>query len=387
MKLNDRQIKLITHDGKGRKNFPDGNGLYLRVTSKQKTWSYQYRFANRILRFTIGRYPEISLKEARCIALELRTQRYKGINPQTKKIEQRRLQQKNFAYYYDLYYENYAKINLKSHRGLHNTFNYYLIPKLGRLKLDHIEKSVVLNIIDNLIKSDRGVTANRVLQVLKTFLKWCMQRGYMDISHIQSIEKPFKEQSRERVLSLLEIKKLYESCCILPSSMRDFTRILILSGQRLNEIAKLKWEQLKESHLEFPREISKNNKKIITPLTSEMRNIFESMSKSGEYIFSTTLGIKPLNCFSKIKKRLIYQSHVENWTFHDFRRSMATFLGDNGIEYKKILSVLNHSDNSVTAIYNRSLDFKNKLQTLTFWNNSIKMGINENNKIHKRLVK
>ena len=37
---------------------------------------------------------------------------------------------------------------------------------------------------------------------------------------------------------------------------------------------------------------------------------------------------------------------------------MATFLGDNGIEYKKILSVLNHSDNSVTAIYNRSLDFK-----------------------------
>lgn len=69
-----------------------------------------------------------------------------------------------------------------------------------------------------------------------------------------------------------------------------------------------------------------------------------------------------------------YKSHFENWTFHDFRRSMATFLGDNGI-YKRILSVLNHSDNSVTDIYNRSLDFKNKLQTLTFWNNSITMGI------------
>ena len=81
MKLNDRQIKLITHDGKGRKNFPDGNGWYLRVTSNQKTWSYQYRFANRVLRFTIGRYPEISLKVAKRIALELRTQRYKGINP------------------------------------------------------------------------------------------------------------------------------------------------------------------------------------------------------------------------------------------------------------------------------------------------------------------
>ena len=50
--------------------------------------------------------------------------------------------------------------------------------------------------------------------------------------------------------------------------------------------------------------ISKNNKKIITPLTSEIRNIFESISKSGEYVFSTTLGLKPLNCFSKVKKKI-----------------------------------------------------------------------------------
>ena len=372
MKLNDRQIKLITHDGKGRKNFPDGNGLYLRVTSKLKTWSYQYRFNNRVLRFTIGRYPEISLKEARRIALELRTQRYKGINPQTNKIEQRQQQLRNFAYYYDLYYGNYAKINLKSHRGLHNTFNYYLIPKLGRLKLDHIEKSVVINIIDNLIKTNRGVTANRVLQVLKTFLNWCVQRGYLDINHIQSIEKPFKEQSRDRVLSLGEIKKLYDSCSVLPGPMRDFTRILVLSGQRLIEIASLKWEQVKESHLEFPREISKNNKKIITPLTIFMKVIINDLKRENTYVFSSTKGIKPLNSFSKIKSKLIKQSGVNNWTFHDLRRSMATFLGDNGIEYKKILSVLNHSDNSVTAIYNRSVDFKNKLKTLTFWNNSIK---------------
>ena len=194
----------------------------------------------------------------------------------------------------------------------------------------------------------------------------------MDINHIQSIEKPFKEQSRDRVLSLGEIKKLYDSCSVLPGPMRDFTRILVLSGQRLNEIASLKWEQVKESHLEFPREISKNNKKIITPLTIFMKVIINDLKRENTYVFSSTKGIKPLNSFSKIKSKLIKQSGVNNWTFHDLRRSMATFLGDNGIEYKKILSVLNHSDNSVTAIYNRSVDFKNKLKTLTFWNNSIK---------------
>ena len=55
----------------------------------------------------------------------------------------------------------------------------------------------------------------------------------------------------------------------------------------------------------------------------------------------------------------------------DFRRSMATFLGDKGIEYRRIISVLNHSDSSVTSIYNRSLDYQNKLKTLDLWNKAI----------------
>ena len=74
-------------------------------------------------------------------------------------------------------------------------------------------------------------------------------------------------------------------------------------------------------------------------------------------------------------------SGIQNWTFHDFRRSMATFLGDNGFEHKRIISVLNHSDCSVTAIYNRSLDFKNKLETLNFWNNSLIKSFQKKDKI------
>ena len=53
----------------------------------------------------------------------------------------------------------------------------------------------------------------------------------------------------------------------------------MLSGQRLNEIASLKWEQVKESHLEFPREVSKNNKKTITPLTIFMKEIINNLKR------------------------------------------------------------------------------------------------------------
>ena len=102
-----------------------------------------------------------------------------------------------------------------------------------------------------------------------------------------------------------------------------------------------------------------------------MKVIINDLKRENTYVFSSTKGIKPLNSFSKIKSKLIKQSGVNNWTFHDLRRSMAIFLGDKGIGYKRIVSVLNHSDNSVTSIYNRSLDFQNKLKTLDLWNKAI----------------
>ena len=371
MKLNDRQIKLINYPSKGRDTYSDGNSLYLRVTSKRKIWSYQYRYGSRVLRYTIGRYPQVSLKEARKVSLELKSKIYKNINPQIEKLQKRRALSRDFNYYLDLYIENYVKVNLKSYKSLRSTFNYYLVPKLGKVSLDQLEKPLVLNIIDNLVGTDRGVTANRVLQVLKTFIKWCVHRGHTSTNYIQSIDKPFKEKSRDRVLTIKEIREIYKAAENLSLPLTNFTRFLILSGQRLNEISNLKWSQIQDTYIEFPKDMIKNNKKVITPLTHGMLNIFKHMTKNGEYVFSTTNGSKPLNCFSKIKSTLIHTTGIQNWTFHDFRRSMATFLGDNSIEHKRILSVLNHSDYSVTAIYNRSLDFKNKLNTLIFWNDAL----------------
>ncbi len=144
-------------------------------------------------------------------------------------------------------------------------------------------------------------------------------------------------------------------------------KFLILSGQRINEITNLKWADIKDASFEIPKERSKNMQKIITPLTTHMKDILSLVSQRDSYIFSYD-GIKPLNCFNQLKKRLISYSGITNWTYHDFRRSMGTFLGDNGFNKDRIMTVLNHSDSSVTAIYNRSHQFKQKLEALNFWN-------------------
>jgi hypothetical protein len=69
--LTDRQIKLIQPPTTGRKSYTDRNGLCLRVTANNhKSWSIQYRQNGRKMRYTIGKYPIISLKDARKLTIK-----------------------------------------------------------------------------------------------------------------------------------------------------------------------------------------------------------------------------------------------------------------------------------------------------------------------------
>ena len=263
--------------------------------------------------------------------------------------------------------EKHVRVNLKSRYEVERIFNNYFVSKLGRMPINHITKQHILRIIDALVVKGKGVQANRLLSYIKSMFKWCIQRDYLENNPINSLAKPFKEKSRDRVLTLQEIKAIYEACSQVDPIQGDLIKFLILSGQRINEITNLTWADIKDDSFEIPKERSKNMQKIITPLTMSMKDILSKLSQRESYVFSYD-GVKPLNCFSQLKKRLIYHSGISNWTYHDFRRSMGTFLGDNGFNKDRIMTVLNHTDSSVTSIYNRSHHFKQKLEALNFWN-------------------
>ena len=93
-----------------------------------------------------------------------------------------------------------------------------------------------------------------------------------------------------------EIKAIYEACSQVDPIQGDLIKFLILSGQRINEITNLKWSDIKDDSFEIPKERSKNMQKIITPLTTYMKDMLSLVSQRDSYIFSYD-GIKPLNCF------------------------------------------------------------------------------------------
>ena len=369
MKLTDRQIQLTKPPVSGRLTLSDGNGLQLRITSNGKrSWSLQYRYQGAMRKYTIGSYPEITLKDARARNTDLRASIQAGNDPQTAKKLARSPSSTNVEECFEEYLRDHLKVNLKSWPEYERAMRSDVLPFVGKIELQALDKPAIRGVIRRITELGRMVLANRVLQYISKMLKWAVGVGYISVNPAADIPNPAKERARERVLSLDEVRSVLDACDSLGGVQADFVKFLLFSGQRINEIAKLTHDEVMDDHIAIPRDRNKSGETIITPLLPHLRDILDSCPRgNGPFVFSTTLGDRPLSGFSQIKSLLQKISGITDWTFHDFRRSMATALADAGIDQFKIKCALNHKDNSVTGVYDRSYHIKAKSEALSKW--------------------
>jgi hypothetical protein len=73
-------VKVANLKAKGM--YPDGDGLYLRVTETgTKNWIYRYSTDGKLRDMGLGTVRDVSLAQARILAGELRRQRLDGLDP------------------------------------------------------------------------------------------------------------------------------------------------------------------------------------------------------------------------------------------------------------------------------------------------------------------
>lgn len=78
MKLREIVVKQAKLPQKARKIF-DGGGLFLYLTPSGKYWYYRYRFAGQDKVMPLGKYPQMSLKEARIAHMDAKMKLSQGI--------------------------------------------------------------------------------------------------------------------------------------------------------------------------------------------------------------------------------------------------------------------------------------------------------------------
>jgi integrase len=186
------------------------------------------------------------------------------------------------------------------------------------------------------------------------------------------VKAPAKETARERVLTDAELAAVWRAADALGPAARAFVRLLILTGQRRDEVAGLRWADVDLDAAggavwTLPREATKADRTHEVPLSAAAVAILAGLPREGEYVLSTTGGRRPISGYSKVKARLDELAGVTGWRFHDLRRTAGTGLARLGVAVATISRVLNHTEGGVTKIYNRYGYLDEKRAALNRW--------------------
>lgn len=387
--------------GASRKEVPDGKmpGLYLIVqTSGAKSWAIRYRAKGKPRKHTLGTYPAIKLADARTLAAEALTAVAEGRDPSEEKKQAKREAAEGIkddvASVVVLFLERYAKQNQRE-SSFKITKRYLEKDAVAAWKgrsIKDITKGDVIELLDAAVDRGAPVTANRLLAAIRRFFNWCSERGIVDVSPAAGIKAPTAEKSRDRILSDEELSLVWKAADSLGFPFGPFVHLLILTGQRRNEVACMRWSELDVATASWtiPRERAKNDKAHVVPLSPEAVAIIQGLPrmKDGEadspFVLTTT-GDTPISGFSNAKEAIDKaiaklrkgQDEAEgeapsipDWRSHDLRRTMTSGMARLGVPVEVGEKLMNHTSgklSGIVGVYQRHDFAKEKREAAEAW--------------------
>jgi integrase len=356
------------------------------------SWVFRYRADGRTRKMTIDAGPT-DLKRARDLAAEAYNAVKAGRDPGEEKKE-KKLAASTLTI--DGLIERYAKdhlgkvvdpeaavsYRLRSGDEVERILRKELAPYLKR-RAGSLSETEAADLIDGITERGKRVMSNRTLVACKSLYKFAMKPkvGAAGSNPFAAIEL-LDEKSRERVLTNEELKAVWNAAGKLGGPCGEVVRLLILSGQRLGEIANLRWSEinLNERQILLPGARTKNERSHIVALSDPAIEILERAKDnkihSAENLIFTLNGNR-LNGWPRLRARLHAAVEEElgrkpeGWTIHDIRRSVATHMAEDlKIAPHVIDKILNHSTGAISGValtYNRGELLDERRAALDAW--------------------
>ena len=363
-----------------------------------RSYIVQYRMGGRghpSQTITIGRHGSPwTAEKARDHAADLLELVRKGTDPKAAKVQRRelevasRLERDKFAFnnYADEFIQRHARANrLRSTPDIEAVFRRDLRPRFGERSIRSLTRSEIAKALDEI--GDRsGSAANKAHKWLKKMFNFAAERGDVDSSPMDRMRPPYQQTSRDRALNDEEVRIFWRACEAIGYPFGLFAQLLLLTGQRLREVAGMRWGELDEHAREWliPGARTKNSNGHLLPLNEAATALLldiKAMAISDEFIFTTT-GRSPVSGFSKAKARIdtaigahAPQALVEPWTFHDLRRTVATGCQRLGIPIDHTEALLNHTGRrqGIVAVYQLYEYREEKARAIAAWGEKVKL--------------
>ena len=397
-KIQDKEIRYwiknnIRFDAKA-----DGDNLYLRyrATDKNPVWFLRFKIAKIEQKVFLGAYPDTSLSSARLSAMAHRVEIKKGNNPaaQKRELKQETIKKaiadksaQTVTQLVDEWFECNVAGKLKSAHAKRLSLNKYLIPAIGKLRIDAVEPMHISAML-NVIKKTAPTTSSDILAMSKQIFNYAIKRQIIKNNPafaFDTSDAGGKETSRDRYLTHAELTLLFKAMRDCEKFTRHHylcTKLLLLLGNRKSELLKSKREDfdLINRVWHISKLQTKKELKIDIPLSSSAYNIVIELMHNhiddSLYLIPSMSRRKTKNghaCESylnkPIKDWLFPLMDVENFTIHDFRATMKTHQRAKYMGVDRFVSerCLNHKIPDMEGVYDRGDYFEDRTEALQLW--------------------
>jgi integrase len=370
-----------------------GFGLRLRASGRM-LWVYQYKFEGLNRRMTIGDWPALKLEQARSRARKLRDVVYDVEDPKDPweerekkreaKVKEQKLNKETFLAEATKFLDKKKEdLRPRSYLEVERHMMKHAESLHGRT-LASIDRAVISKLLSQ-IKDDSGpVAANRTRATLSAFFAWAMRSGTTVVANPVLVDRN-KEEPRERVLSDGELAEVWHA--LDDSDYGAIVKLLMLTGQRRDEIASLRWDEIdfEQGVIVLPPARTKNKLRHEVPMSDAISAILKERAETrvddrdlvfgkgeGGYSGWSTSKESLDQRIAEARGKALGKKATEmpHWTLHDLRRSFVTGLGNLGVLPHVIEATVNHVSGfrgGVAGVYQRAEFTAEKTAAMVMW--------------------
>lgn len=303
-------------------------GLAICLTaSGSRTFYLVRKIGGKTERILIGKWPQLTVENARDEADRMNGQIADGLNPNDKRRVSR--DAPTLGEVFEEYLPLPTRGKTKRPRSPRTLANYrWLFDKhlagwrnrqLSKISRSDIEK------LHTAIGTEHGTyVANRILSLVKSLFNYAVEAGHHPLNPAARLAG-FQELERERVLLEREMAPFWKA--VEAEATGDYFKLLLLTGARKQKVLTMAWADLDLVAGTWRIDRDKNGRPLTLPLSRDAVLLLATRQATATtpWVFPSTDGTRPMPTPRHAWERILAAAGISNLRLHDLRRSLGSW--------------------------------------------------------------
>ncbi|MCR6183400.1 tyrosine-type recombinase/integrase [Escherichia coli] len=356
----------------------DSNGLYLYVpVTGKKVWQLRYKLDGKEKVLTVGKYPLMSLQEARDKAWLAKKDVSVGVDPvKAKKLS---VKDNSFGSIYQEWYEHKKQVWSEVYSTeLSRMFQDDILPLIGGMGIHEIEPMQILEVIRRF--EDRGAMerANKARRRCGEVFRYAIVTGRAKYNPAPDLADAMKGYRKKNYpfLPADQIPAFNKALAGFSGSIvsKIATQVLQYTVLRTKELRSMQWSNVdfETRTITIAEDVMKGRRPHIVPMSDQVVSLLEMLKPVTQPISSFVFAgrndkTKPIseNAVLLVIRQIGYEGLASG---HGFRHQFSTIMNENEWPADAIEKQLAHANSgSIRGIYNHAQYMDKRREMMQWW--------------------